>query len=79
MHSTIARLSQLERAYLDAVWQYHRENSSELEDMLVSKEVFRLIRAGQHELAAVEAGKSGVVFEIWTKAVDAANIKDAIK
>lgn len=69
-----AQLSPLERAYLNAVWDYHRDNSSELEDVLISKEVFRLIKAGLYELAAVEAGKSDVTLEIWTKAVDAANI-----
>lgn len=69
-----AQLSPLERAYLNAVWDYHRENSSETADAVISKEVFRLIKAGLYELAAVEAGKNDVTLEIWTKAVDAANI-----
>lgn len=68
------QLSPLERAYLNAVWDYHRENSSETADAVISKEVFRLIKAGLYELAAVEAGKNDVTLEIWTKAVDAANI-----
>jgi len=68
------QLSPLERAYLNAVWDYHRENSSETADAVISKEVFRLIKAGLYELAAVEAGKSDVTLEIWTKAVDTANI-----
>lgn len=68
------QLSPLERAYLNAVWDYHRENSSETADAVISKEVFRLIKAGLYEIAAVEAGKSDVTLEIWTKAVDAANI-----
>lgn len=72
MHSTIAGLSPLERAYLDAVWQYHRENSSTTTDAAISKEVFRLIKAGLYELAAVEAGKSDVALEIWNKALAAA-------
>lgn len=72
MHSTIAELTNLERAYLNAVWQYHRENSSTDEDARVSREVFRLLRAGLYELAAVEAGKSHIVLEIWTSAVAAA-------
>lgn len=67
-----AQLSPLERAYLNAVWDYHRENSSELEDVLISKEVFRLIKAGLYELAAVEAGKNPVTCEIFSKAADAA-------
>ena len=67
-----AQLSPLERAYLNAVWDYHRENSSELEDVLISKEVFRLIKAGLYELAAVEAGKNPVTCEIFIKAADAA-------
>lgn len=74
MHSTIAKLSPLERAYLNAVWQYHRDRSSSEQDAAISKEVFRLIKAGLYELAAVEAGKSDVSLEIWNKAVDAANI-----
>ncbi len=68
------QLSPLERAYLNAVWDYHRDNSSEAADSAVSKEVFKLIKAGLYELAAVEAGKNDVTLEIWTKAVDAANI-----
>lgn len=72
MNNTIADISSLERAYLNAVWQYHRENSSTDEDVRVSKEVFRLIKAGLYELAAVEAGKSDVALEIWTSAVRAA-------
>lgn len=68
------QLSPLERAYLNAVWDYHRDNSSETADSAVSKEVFRLIKAGLYELAAVEAGKNDVTLEIWTKAVDAASI-----
>lgn len=66
------QLSPLERAYLNAVWDYHRDNSSELEDVLISKEVFRLIKAGLYELAAVEAGKNPVTCEIFSKAADAA-------
>lgn len=72
MHSTIAELSSLERDYLNAVWQYHRDRSSTDEDVIVSKEVFRLIKAGLYELAAVEAGKSDVSLEIWNKALAAA-------
>lgn len=72
MHSTIAELSSLEREYLNAVWQYHRDHSSTDEDVRVSKEVFRLIKAGLYELAAVEAGKSDVSLEIWNKALAAA-------
>ncbi len=49
-------------------------NSSEAADAAVSKEVFKLIKAGQLELAAVEAGKNDVTLEIWTKAVNAASI-----
>lgn len=74
MHSTIAKLTPLERAYLNAVIEYHSTKKSTLADGLVSKEVFRLIEAGQYEFAAVEAGKNDVTLEIWTKAVDAANI-----
>jgi hypothetical protein len=66
---TISELSSLERAYLNAVWQYHRENSSSEQDAAISKEVFRLIKAGLCELAAVEAGKSDVALDIWNKAV----------
>ncbi len=66
------QLSPLARAYLNAVWDYHRDNSSELEDVLISKEVFRLIKAGLYELAAVEAGKNPVTCEIFSKAADAA-------
>lgn len=69
MHITMAELSSLERAYLNAVWQYHRDHSSTDEDVRVSKEVFRLLKAGLCELAAVEAGKSDVALEIWNKAV----------
>jgi hypothetical protein len=72
MHSTIAGLSPLERAYLNAVWQYHRDHSSSEQDAAISKEVFRLIKAGLYELAAVEAGKSDVSLEIWNKALAAA-------
>ena len=72
MHSTIAGLSPLERAYLNAVWQYHRDHSSTGKDAAISKEVFRLIKAGLYELAAVEAGKSDVSLEIWNKALAAA-------
>lgn len=72
MHSTIVDLTALERNYLNAVWQYHRENSSSEQDAAISKEVFRLIKAGLCELAAVEAGKSDVTLEIWNKAVAAA-------
>lgn len=72
MHSTMAELTNLEREYLNAVWQYHRENSSTDKDAAISKEVFRLIKAGLYELAAVEAGKSDVALEIWNKAVHAA-------
>lgn len=72
MHNTIAELSPLERAYLNAVWQYHGDRSSTDEDAAISKEVFRLIKAGLYELAAVEAGKSDVTLEIWTSAVAAA-------
>lgn len=68
-----AQLSPLERAYLNAVWDYHRENSSEAADSAVSKEVFKLIKAGLYELAAVEAGKSPVTCEIFTAAADAAD------
>lgn len=69
MHSTIAELTNLERAYLNAIWQYHRDRSSSDKDVAISKEVFRLIKAGRYELAAVEAGKSDVALEIWNKAV----------
>jgi hypothetical protein len=79
MHSTIAELSSLEREYLNAIWQYHGDRSSSDKDVAISKEVFRLIKAGLYELAAIEAGKSDVALEIWTNAVNAANIKDAIK
>lgn len=72
MHSTIADISSLERNYLNAVWQYHRDNSSTEQDASISKEVFRLIKAGLYELAAVEAGKSDVALEIWENAVRAA-------
>ena len=72
MHSTIAELSSIERNYLNAVWQYHRDRSSTDKDAAISKEVFRLIKAGLYELAAVEAGKSHIVLEIWTSAVAAA-------
>lgn len=74
MHSTIAKLAPLERAYLNTVFKYHQSGSSSAEDAAISKEVFRLIKAGLLELAAVEAGKSDAVLEIWTNAVDAANI-----
>lgn len=67
------QLSPLERAYLNAVWDYHRDNSSETADSAISKEVFRLIKAGLYELAAVEAGKSPVACEIFTAAADAAD------
>lgn len=66
------QLSPIERAYLNAVWDYHRENSSETADTIVSKEVFRLIKAGLYELAAVEAGKNPVTCEIFSRAADAA-------
>lgn len=72
MHSAIAELSSLEREYLNAVWQYHRDRSSTDQDAAISKEVFRLIKAGLYELAAVEAGKSDVALEIWNKALEAA-------
>lgn len=72
MHSTMAELTNLEREYLNAVWQYHRENSSTTTDAAISKEVFRLIKAGLYELAAVEAGKNDVTLEIWNKALEAA-------
>lgn len=72
MHSTIAGLSLLELAYLNAVWQYHRDRSSTGKDAAISKEVFRLIKAGLYELAAVEAEKSDVALEIWNKALAAA-------
>jgi hypothetical protein len=72
MHSTIAGLTALERNYLNAVWQYHRDRSSTSKDAAISKEVFRLIKAGLYELAAAEAGKSHVALEIWNKAVAAA-------
>lgn len=71
MH-TITELSSLERNYLNAVWQYHRDRSSTEQDAAISKEVFRLIKAGLYELAAVEAGKSEVALEIWENAVRAA-------
>lgn len=74
MHAQIGRMTSLERAYLNAAFEYHRENSSEPTDAAVSKEVFKLIKAGQLELAAVKAGENDVTLEIWTKAVDAANI-----
>lgn len=72
MDNTIAGITALERNYLNAVWQYHRDNSSTEQDAAVSKEVFRLIKAGLYELAAVEAGKSEVALEIWENAVRAA-------
>lgn len=72
MHSTIAELTNLERNYINAVWQYHRDRSSTDEDAAISKAVFRLIRAGLCELAAVEAGKSDATLEIWENAVRAA-------
>jgi hypothetical protein len=74
MHSTISQMTPLARAYLNAVFDYHRENSSTAEDSAISKEVFRLIRAEQYELAAVEAGKTDVTLKLWTRAVDTANI-----
>lgn len=74
MYAEIGKMTKLERAYLNAVYDYHRENSSESADAAVSKEVFKLIKAGQLELAAVKAGENDVTLEIWTKAVDAANI-----
>ena len=72
MHSTIAGLSPLEQAYLNAIWQYHRDRSSSDKDVAISKEIFRLIKAGLYELAAIEAGKSKVALEIWENALAAA-------
>ena len=48
MHAQIGRMTSLERAYLNAAFEYHRENSSEAADAAVSKEVFKLIKAGQY-------------------------------
>jgi len=74
MHSTIARLSQLERAYLNAVFEYHQGKSSTAEDAAVSKQVFEFVKAGLDDFAAMEAGKTEATFEIWINAVDAADI-----
>lgn len=74
MHAIVKQFTPIERAYLNAVYHYHRENSSTDQDARASKEVFKLIKAGQLELAAVKAGENDVTLEIWTKAVDAANI-----
>lgn len=66
------QLGPLERAYLNAVWDYHRENSSETADAVISKEVFWLIKAGLYDLAAIEAGKSQIALEIFEKALEKA-------
>lgn len=66
----------LERAYLNAVFHYHRDNSSSAQDAAVSKEVFKLIKAGQLELAAIKAGENETVLQLWELALDAADLQN---
>lgn len=65
MHDIIKQFTPIERAYLNAVYHYHRENSSTENDIRASKEVFKLIKAGQLELAAVKAGENDVTLHLW--------------
>lgn len=68
------QFSPLERAYLNAVFHHHRDNSSTDHDSAVSKAVFSLIKANDYTMAAIKAGESPVAYRLFCAAVDAANI-----
>lgn len=70
----MAKFSPLERAYLNAVFHYHRDNSSSDSDSAVSKAVFALIKANDYTMAAIKSGESGVTYRLFCAAVDAAGI-----
>ena len=69
-----AKFSPLERAYLNAVFHYHRDNSSSDNDSAVSKAVFALIKANDYTMAAIKAGEAAVTYHLFCDAVDAAEI-----
>ena len=60
----------MQSRFLNAVWQYHRDKSSNPADVKISKAVFLLVGAGCFTEAAALANTQPVVAEIWQMALN---------
>lgn len=59
----------MRHAFLNAVWQYHRDKSSEQAEVEACKEMLEHIKTGDLEKAAIAAGKTVGSLAIWELAL----------